>query len=132
MGVRALLVCGGVALATVVCWYAWLGHDTTSDPDASWRQPGPYTYPQVAGCVLTLVVIGVGAVRLRMRPWLVTITMTTAFVVPWTVQAESTDDSGLFMVGALFLVVGMGAATLIGSHLAWAALHRRRRSAVEP
>jgi hypothetical protein len=99
---------GGLFLiaTTVGAWWVWLGWDTekTVDPETG-AASGPYAVWQVAGCVLTLALIAaVGGWWLR--PWLVAPVMTVAFTVAWSAQAASTDGSGLWLVGAILVLVG--------------------------
>ncbi|MCX4470725.1 hypothetical protein C5N14_25200 [Micromonospora sp. MW-13] len=124
---RALL--GGLvlAVATVGTWWAWLGWDTeyTVDPVTD-SVSGPYEVWQVVGCVLSLVVIAaVGGWTLS--PWLVAPVMTVAFTVAWAWQAATSDDSGLWAVGALLVLFGMAAGTTAVS--AGVRLFRRHRPA---
>ena len=102
-----------LAVATVVTWFAWLGHDTEYQVDANGVQSGPYTTGQVAGCVLTLLVLLVAAVLLRVRPLIAAATMTLAFTVAWTAAAAATDESGLFVVGMILVFGGLAVGTSI-------------------
>ncbi|MGR6321433.1 hypothetical protein Q2K19_18585 [Micromonospora soli] len=124
-GRRTLL--GGLLLAaaTVGAWFAWLGWDSgyTVDPETG-AISGPYAVWQVAGCVLTLAVIAaVGAWWLS--PWLVAPVMTVAFTVTWAVHAASTDDTGLWAVGAVLVLIGMAAGSTV---VALVARRIRRRT----
>jgi hypothetical protein len=103
-----------VAAATVLAWWAWLGRDTELylDP-ATGDYAGPYTTAQVAGAVLTLVALLVAAVLLRVPALPAAAVMTVAFTGAWTAQAAATDDSGLFMVGAVLVFAGMAAGTTV-------------------
>lgn len=122
-------VVGALALAaaTVAVWWLWLGRDTSYQIDPRTQvASGPYEAPQVIGCalsVLALAVIG----GLLARPWLVVSSITSAFTVAWTRQAMATDDSGLWVVGAVMVLVGVGFGTAIGAFGAGAV--RRRRAA---
>ncbi|MBM0256150.1 hypothetical protein [Micromonospora sp. 4G55] len=123
---RALLAALVLAVAAVATWWAWLGWDTgyTTDPETG-AVSGPYQPWQVAGCVLTLALVAaVGGWRLR--PWLVAPVLTVAFTAAWTVHAASTDDSGLWAVGAALVLVGTGIGTTVVSGVAH--LLRRRRA----
>ena len=122
-------VAGAVLLAgaTVLTWYAWLGHDTEYQVDAAGTASGPYTTMQVAGCVLTLVALLVAAVLLRVHPFVAAAAMTAAFTVAWTAQAAATDDTGLFLVGTVLVLAGMTAGTLAVALLT-RALRRPRRA----
>lgn len=124
MTMRTLL--GGLLLAaaTVGTWFAWLSWNTgyRVDPETG-ATSGPYVVWQVAGCVLTLAVVAaVGGWWLN--PWLVVPVMAVAFTVPWAGQAASIDGSGLWVVGAVLVLVGTAAGGLVLS-LATHLLHRR-------
>lgn len=103
-----------VALATVLTWWAWLGRDTTMNYDpATQTYSGPYSTAQVAGAVLTLILLLVAAILLRVHPALAAAAMTVSFVAAWTVSAAAQDESGLFLVGAFLLTAGMAAGTTV-------------------
>ncbi|MFI1194264.1 hypothetical protein ACH4T9_13535 [Micromonospora sp. NPDC020750] len=125
---RALL--GGLvlAVATVAVWWAWIGWDTeyTVDPVTD-SVSGPYDVWQVVGCVLSLAVVAaVGGWVLS--PWLVAPVMTVAFTVAWAWRAATSDDSGLWAVGAVLVLLGMAAGTTAVS--AGVRLFRRHRPVV--
>jgi len=110
----------GTAAATVGAWWAWLGWDTESRTDpVTLTESGPYEPWQVAGCVLTLAAIAVVA-GLLLAPWLVAPVMTIAFTAAWTVQAAAGDESGLWVVGAVGVLIGMAIGTTVLSVAAWA------------
>lgn len=91
-------------------WYAWLGWDHEYYYVDGVAQ-GPYRAWQVICCALSLAVGSVVAylvVRRLSAVWLITAATAIGFVVPWTVDAASEDESGLFAVGAFFLVIGIG------------------------
>jgi hypothetical protein len=116
-----------LAAATVFTWWAWLGRDTTMQLDPrTGDYSGPYTTAQVAGAVLTLAALLVLAVLLRVPALPAAAVMTVAFTAAWTVQAAGEDESGLFLVGAILVLVGMTAGTTVVA-LITAALRRRRR-----
>jgi hypothetical protein len=118
-----------LAATTVLAWWAWLGRDTTMQLDAqTGNYSGPYTTAQVAGVVLTLAALLVIAVLLRVPALPAAAVMTVAFTAAWTVQAAGDDESGLFLVGTILVLVGMTAGTTIVA-LITAALRRRRRQA---
>ena len=112
-----------LAAATVLTWWLWLGRDTEYQVDANGVESGPYTTGQVAGCVLTLLVLLVAAVLLGVRPLIAAAAMTIAFTVAWTAQASS-DETGLFMVGAIMVFVGSAVGTSVVA-VATGALRRR-------
>jgi hypothetical protein len=105
----------GVAVLTVAAWWLWLGWDTQYQTDpVTGATSGPYEAWQVVGCVLSLAVIAVVG-GLLMRPWLVVLAMTGAFTVSWSWAAASTDDSGLWPVGAVLVVIGLGFGSAVVS-----------------
>jgi hypothetical protein len=101
-----------LAAATVLTWYLWLGRDDEYQIDANGVASGPYTTGQVAGCVLTLLVLLVAAVLLGVRPLIAAAAMTIAFTVAWTAQA-SEDETGLFLVGAILVLGGCAVGTSV-------------------
>jgi hypothetical protein len=113
-----------VAGATVATWFAWLGRDTGYQVDASGNPTGPYTTAQVAGCVLTLLAVLVAAVLLGVPSWAAAAAMTVAFTAAWTAQAAATDETGLFLVGAILVFAGTAAGTTVAALLA-GSLRRR-------
>jgi hypothetical protein len=117
-----------LAAATVLTWWAWLGHETTStlDPETG-SYSGPYSTAQVAGAVLTLVALLVVAVLLRVPALPAAAVMTVAFTAAWTVHAAREDETGLFLVGTILVLAGMAAGTTVVALLT-AGLRRTRRS----
>ncbi|MFG1885902.1 hypothetical protein [Micromonospora sp. NPDC049102] len=96
-----------LAVATVGVWLVWLGWDTGYTVDArTGATSGPYEAWPVIGCVLTLVLLAALAAW-RLSPWLVAPVMTIAFTAAWSRQAASRDDSGLWVVGAVLVLIGM-------------------------
>jgi hypothetical protein len=65
----------------------------------------------------------VAAVLLGVRPLIAAAAMTIAFTVAWTAQASS-DETGLFMVGAIMVFVGSAVGTSVVA-VATGALRRR-------
>jgi len=119
----------GTAAATVVTWWAWLGHDDTRTTDpVTHVTSGPYETWQVVGCVLTLVAVGVVA-ALLLRPWTVAVAMTVAFTLAWSWRATSYDNDGLWPIGAL-LVFALTAACSTVVAFATAARLRRPTTSV--
>ena len=121
-----------VIVATLATWWLWLGHDHTyyTDP-ATGYQAGPYTPGQVAGCVLTLVVIGAVA-GWFLPPWLTIPALTLTFTIAWTVDAYGRDDSGLFAVGAVLVLMGMTLGSTVVAGGVWLVrwiLRQRQRPA---
>ncbi|MEU4397673.1 hypothetical protein ACIQH6_18025 [Micromonospora orduensis] len=127
-GTRALLGVLFLAAATVGTWLLWLGWDDELTVDAEGATSGPYDAWQVIGCVLTLVLLAALAAT-RLSPWLVVPVMAVAFTAAWTWRAASTDDSGLWAVGAVLVLVGMVAGS---TAVSLAARRVGRRSADRP
>ena len=114
-----------VAAATVAAFFAFLGRDTTKTLDAATgNETGPWSTAQVAGCIAVLLVVLVAAVLLRVRPLLAAAAMTVAFVVAWTVAAAASDESGLFLLGAVLVLVGTAVATTLVALLTARLTHR--------
>ncbi|WP_328653906.1 hypothetical protein OG598_08595 [Micromonospora sp. NBC_00330] len=114
-GTRALLGVLFLAAATVGAWILWLGWDTRYTVDAqTGASSGPYEPWQVIGCVVTLVLLAALA-GTRLSPWLVAPVMTVAFTAVWSWRAAGTDDSGLWAVGAVLVLVGMAVGSALAS-----------------
>lgn len=95
-----------VVVLTVVAWWIFLGRDVVRDVDpATGNVTGPYEAPQVIACVLVLaalVVVG----TLSAPAWAAVLAVAVPFTAAWTIQAQATDDSGLWAVGALLVLLG--------------------------
>lgn len=97
-----------LAVLAAADWWVWLGTDSgyQRDPETGVTS-GPYETPQVVGCAVVLIVLAV-----LFRRWLtngaVVTTVTLGFTVPWTVHAATRDSTGLFGVGTVMLLVGIG------------------------
>ncbi|MET8348581.1 MULTISPECIES: hypothetical protein [unclassified Micromonospora] len=117
-----------LAAATVGVWLLWLGWDTEYDVDPqTGSRSGPYEAWQVIGCVLTLALLAVLA-GTRLSPWLVAPVMTVAFTAAWSWGALSSDDSGLWAVGAVLVLVGMAiGSTAVSLGARWASRRLARR-----
>lgn len=115
----------------MMTWWAWLGWDTEYQFDPSTQTySGPYEAWQVIGCGLTFAAVAVAA-ALLLPPWLVTLVMPIAFTIAWSVRAAGSDDTGLWGVGAVLVLIGtaMSAAVLaFGTFLARWLLNRARLS----
>jgi hypothetical protein len=125
----------GIAAATVATYFAWLGWDTDYQVDpVTHVESGPYEAWQVAGCVVTLLALAVVA-GLVFLPWVVVPVMTVSFTAAWAVGAALSDESGLWIVGAIGVFVGMAIGSTVVSVLAWTvrrALAGRRAAATGP
>ncbi len=99
------LVVGVLAVATALAYVAWLGWDQEYQYDpVTDAQTGPYRAWQVVGCGLTLTGLTIAA-GLARRPGAALAVVPTVFTVAWSSQASS-DDSGLWLVGATTLLLG--------------------------
>jgi hypothetical protein len=124
-GKRAGLGVLGLVGSTVASWWLWLGWDTEYQIDpATGASSGPYEAWQVIGCVLSLGVIAVVG-GLLLRPWIVVPAMTVAFTVAWSFAAAASDDTGLWVIGAVLIFMGMAAGTAALSFGAWLVRGRR-------
>ena len=124
---RSLVGAVVLAAATVLTWWLWLGRDDEYQIDANGVASGPYTTGQVAGCVLTLLVLLVAAVLLGVRPLIAAAAMTIAFTAAWTAQAAATDETGLFGVGAILVFCGCAAGTSVVAFVTHAVRRPGRR-----
>lgn len=76
----------------------------------------PYRAWQVLGCALSISVAAVLAYLWVPSVWAVFVLAAAAdlgFACAWAVDAASTDESGLWVVGLVFLVVGGGIGLLV-------------------
>jgi hypothetical protein len=109
-----------LAGATVATWAAWLGWQTGYRTDAeTGTVSGPYSSWQVAGCVITLAVLA-GVAGRRLSPMRIVPVMSVAFTAAWAVQAAASDETGLWVVGAVLVLFGTAAGAAViaaGSHL---------------
>jgi xanthosine utilization system XapX-like protein len=98
-----------IAALTTATWWT-LGRDTTHEVDAATGAvTGPYEAPQVIACAVVLVgLVVVGA--LVLPAWLAVLAVSLPFTAAWTLHASSNDDSGLWAVGAILVLLG----TLVG------------------
>ena len=95
------------------------------DGPATGATTGPYAVWQVVGAVLTLVVVAAVAGWL-LSPVLVVPVMTVAFTAAWSGHAAATDDSGLWVVGAVLVLLGTGVGSTLVSLGAQLARRRAR------
>ncbi|MET7288689.1 hypothetical protein [Streptomyces sp. NPDC005573] len=117
----SIVVAAAVAMAA---WAAWLGWDQHRDVHPDGSTTGPYGAWQVAGLVLTLLVpVCWAAYRRRTAAAVLGVPagLTVAALVDW-----SGDGDGLFVIGALLVLLGSLAATGL---VAFLATSSRRREA---
>jgi hypothetical protein len=105
-----------VAVLTAAAWFGWLGwdHEYQIDP-VTQHATGPYEAWQVVGCVLSLLAIALAA-GVAVHPVVPLAVMPLTFTVVWSLDAAPRDDTGLWAVGAVMLLVGMllGASVVAG------------------
>jgi hypothetical protein len=112
LGVLAVAVCSASS------WFAWLGWDQQYQVDPTTGvASGPYETWQVIGCALSLLALFVAALLVGVRPLSAAAALTLAFTAAWTVQAASADESGLYAVGTVLLLIGLSTATAVVSVL---------------
>jgi hypothetical protein len=111
---RSLIGLIVVAVATVAAFFGWLGRDTAKTVDPlTGHESGPWSTGQVAGCLLTLLVVLVAAVLLGVPALVAAAAMTVTFAAAWTRTAAASDDSGLFAIGAILVLIGMAIGTTV-------------------
>jgi peptidoglycan/LPS O-acetylase OafA/YrhL len=103
-----------LALFTAAMWFAWLGWDHEYYKVNGVYQ-GPYRPWQVIGCGATVVAATVLA-YLRVRTTGAVFVMAGAaafgFAAPWSWDASS-DDTGLWLVGLVFLSIGASVGLMV-------------------
>ncbi|MGW2094404.1 hypothetical protein [Promicromonospora sukumoe] len=122
-----------VVVLTVVAWWIFLGRDVVQDIDpATGNVTGPYEAPQVIACVLVLIALVVVG-TLATRAWVAVLAVALPFTVAWTILAQATDDSGLWAVGALLVLLGTLAGGALVAAITRAVVRRRAaRSTTAP
>jgi putative copper export protein len=127
-----LITSGLLALATVVAYWLMLGRDTSYylDP-ATGSYAGPYTTGQVAAFALTVLALLVAAVLARLHPLLAAAVVTLGVLVPWTANAASTDETGMYGVGAFMILAGVGTGSWIIAMLVRTVADRARHRPVK-
>jgi hypothetical protein len=107
-------VLGGTAVAALSAgsWLAWMGWDHEYQIDPQTRvASGPYEAWQVVGCGGSLLVLLVAALLVRVRWFVASPAMTVAFTAAWTATQALTDETGMYGVGMVLLLLGLTAAT---------------------
>jgi hypothetical protein len=117
-----------LAVFAAAMWFAWLGWDDEYYYVDGFAQ-GPYRAWQVIGCGLAIATAAVLAYR-WVRQFAAVFVLAAAadlgFAVPWAVHASTTDDSGLWVVGLLLLLVGSGVGLVVLLALTDSVLRTRR------
>jgi len=125
-------VAGGLTVAVLSAgsWWAWMGwdHEYLIDP-LTQTASGPYETWQVVGCAGSLLVVLVAALLLGVRWFVASPVMTVAFTAAWTATAAAADDTGMYGVGTIALLVGLAVGTAAVS-MCVLALRRRPASRI--
>jgi hypothetical protein len=116
------------AALSVATWWAWLGWDEEYQYDANGVASGPYEAWQVIGTALTLgLIAGVAATRVSFL--IVTPAVIIPFTVAWSIHAAGRDETGMWGVGAMAILVlgGLGTGAVAGLvNLVCSRRHRTR------
>ena len=105
---RVLINAGLLALFAAAMWFAWLGWDHTYYQVHGVGQ-GPYRRWQVIGCALSIgsaTVLAYSRAPRALAIPVLAIAADAAFAVPWSIDASSGDETGLWAVGLFILVIG--------------------------
>jgi hypothetical protein len=103
-----------VAVLAAAMWFAWMGWDTEYQTDPVTQvTSGPYETWQVAGCALSLLAMFVAALLAGVRPVGASAALTLGFTAAWTATAAPADETGLYGVGMILLLVGLTAGTTV-------------------
>jgi len=104
---RVTLTLAALAVFSAGMWFAFLGWDHEYYEVDGVAQ-GPYRPWQVIACGAAVVLASTAAFAYLRRVWLLAVIPVVAvvgFAVPWAVWA-SRDETGLWMVGLILLLVG--------------------------
>lgn len=96
-----------VALAVSIGLSTWLFLGPSATPIVD-RDTGDYTaaaLPMILGCLATLVALTAAATFL-VRPLVVVPVAALSFTAAWSAAAVAGDDSGLWVIGAAFALIG--------------------------
>lgn len=122
-GSRQTSVWAGFALALLLgaaTYAAWLAWDNDYYYDvAVGAYQGPFRPAQVVGCALTFGLV-TALLAMRWRPVFVAAGTSIGFWLLWTVQASTQDESGLFIVGSVLLLIGLAAGSAAASAVGYA------------
>lgn len=94
----------GLVVLTAASWFAWAGW--------GFAEPGRFAGWQIAGTAGCLIAIALLAPR-WLPGWLVGVVVPLSFTAAWAVTAASTDDQGLWPIGAFLVLLGTAAGALV-------------------
>ncbi len=102
------------AATSAGCWFAWMGGHTSYQIDPVTADfSGPYQRWQVIGCGVCLALVAV-ATGLRLPiPVVSALVITVAFTLAWSVTASAGDLTGLWLVGAVVVFLGVGLGSTV-------------------
>jgi hypothetical protein len=107
----------GLLLAAAVSagsWFAWMAGDTSYQIDpVTGDFSGPYEKWQVAGCGVCLVLVALLTGLALPDAWASALVITVAFTAAWSVTAAAGDRTGLWLVGAVVVFLGVGLASTV-------------------
>ncbi len=103
----------GFTVISAGLWWGWFAWDNqyVVDP-VSGSTSGPYELWQVIGCAASWIVLGWIGNRF-LQPFLVILIMPAAFTTAFAITASRSDESGLWLVGAILMVLGTLPATAV-------------------
>jgi hypothetical protein len=104
-----------LAVVAAAMWFAWLGWDHEYYRVDGVPQ-GPYRPWQVIGCGVAVAAAAVLAqlwVRRTVGIFLFAAAAVVGFAIPWAADAASSDETGLWVVGLFFLLVGGGIGLVV-------------------
>jgi Protein of unknown function (DUF2510) len=106
-----------LAVLSALCWWGWFTWQSDSDTD--------YQVWQGAGCVLSLLVLGIAA-PVVVRPRFAIIATTIGFTLAVGIDWLPDDETGLSGVGVVMLGLGVALASCVVILLADAVWHRAK------
>ena len=110
----ALTLTLGVVLGALT-WAAWLGWDRTASYDViTGTVQKPYVTLQVLGCAVTVGAV-TAVLAARWHPVAAAVGVGLGFWVVWTLWAAAHDATGLYLVGALMLAIGLAVGTTMAA-----------------
>jgi hypothetical protein len=104
-----------LAAASLLNYLAWLGWDRERDRHPDGSLTGPYEPWQVVGLIAVMATLAVVAGWNR-RAILATIIVSIVTWLAWTINAASSDNSGLWAVGsAMVLAASLGGTAVVSA-----------------